>query len=92
MLGVDHSKRIHMATHFPTITNLGTNCCCMPFLFFVGNKLCCIVLHCNIKRILSLGPTAYFTDIITVERILKSWYYKNAYCMKSVERIEQADK
>ena len=46
MLGVDHDKIILLSTPFPTIPMLGNNCCCDVIVFYVGNKLCCIVLYC----------------------------------------------
>ena len=46
MLGVDQDKIILLSTSFPTILMLGKSCCCGVIVFYVGNKRCCIVLHC----------------------------------------------
>ena len=47
MLGVDHDTNILLSTPFPTIPMLGINCWCnVVFMFYVGNKRCCIVLYC----------------------------------------------
>ena len=59
MLGVDQDKIILLSTPFPTILMLGQSCCCDVIVFYVGNKRCCIVLHCIVVSVRTVHENSF---------------------------------